>query len=145
MKIGLDTTFLVEVSVWEHVGHNAARAEMMARLAKGDVFVLAPQVLAEFVHVVTDSHRFERPLNMPEAIQKAESWWNAGEVEHVSPTPESVLLFFKWINQFKLGRKRLLDTMLAATYCSHRVSSILTSNARDYRSFDCFEVIVPGE
>ncbi len=143
MKIGLDTTFLVEVSIREHDGHTAARAEMMRRLAKGDIFVIAPQVLPEFVHVVTDARRFERPLSMVEALEKAESWWNAREVEHVSTTPESMLLFWKWMKKFDLGRKRLLDTMLAATYYSQQIDAVLTSNARDYRTFGCFQVIVP--
>ena len=51
---------------------------IMARLAKGDVFVMAPQVLAEFVHVVTDPRRFAQPLRTPDALDKAQLWWNAG-------------------------------------------------------------------
>lgn len=34
--------------------------------------------------------------------------------------------------------------MLAATYASHQVHAILTSNARDYAAFGCFVVITPG-
>ena len=50
MRIGVDTTFLVQASIREHPGHGTARAEMAKRLTAGDVFVLAPQVVAEFVH-----------------------------------------------------------------------------------------------
>jgi predicted nucleic acid-binding protein len=144
VKIGIDTTFLVEASIREHPGHAPARAEMRRRLQAGDVFIMAPQILAEFVHVVTDTRRFETPLTVAEALAKARAWWNGMETEHVSPNLESVTQFWEWMSTFALGRKRLLDTMLAATYFSHGVHTILSSNARDYTTFGCFDVIVPG-
>jgi predicted nucleic acid-binding protein len=143
MKIGVDTTFLVQMSLREHPGHIAAREEMDRRLAAGDTFAMAPQVVSEWVHVVTDARRFEHPLSMAAALEKAQAWWGAREVEHVSPTPESMAQVWSWMNEFKLGRKRLLDTMLAATYFSHGVHAILSSNARDYTTFGCFHVITP--
>jgi len=114
-------------------------------LRAGDVFVMAPQILAEFVHVVTDARRFETPLTVAEALDKAKAWWNGTETEHVSPDVDSVTQFWEWMRTHALGRKRLLDTMLAATYFSHGVHTILSSNARDYNTFGCFNVIVPGD
>jgi len=144
MKIGIDTTFLVQVSLREHPGHAQAQAEMDRRLTNGDIFVMAPQVVAEFIHVVTDPRRFEQPLNMGEALKRAQTWWDARETEHVLPTPECMVQFWRWMDEFGLGRKRLLDTMLAATYFTHQVHTILSSNARDYDTFGCFRMIVPG-
>jgi predicted nucleic acid-binding protein len=142
MKIGIDTTFLVQVSVREHPGHEAARREMEGRLAAGDTLVVAPQVIAELVHVITDARRFERPLSMKAALEQARAWWEAEETEPASPTPESMDLFWGWMQEHMLGRKRLLDTMLAATYASHGVQTVLSSNARDFAAFG-FEVIGP--
>jgi predicted nucleic acid-binding protein len=143
MNRGIDTTFLVYVEVAEHPGHERARARLGKLLRAGDVLVLAPQVLAEFVHVVTDARRFSRPLKVDAAIERAETWWNAKEVAHAIPTEESVGLFLRWIREHRLGRKRLLDTMLAATYYAHGVRSILSTNARDFGVFECFEVLTP--
>ena len=143
MRIGVDTTFLVQVSIREHPGHAAAREEMEKRLAVGDAFVMAPQVISELVHIVTDARRFEHPLAMEAALEKAQAWWEARETEHVSPTSESMDQFWTWMKAYKLGRKRLLDTMLAATYFSHGVHAILSSNVRDYTTFGCFQVISP--
>lgn len=143
MKIGIDTTFLVQLSLREHPGHIAAREEMDRRLAAEDTFAIAPQVVSELVHIVTDARRFEHPLSMAAALEMAQAWWSARETERVSPTPESMAQFWSWMNTFKLGRKRLLDTMLAATYFSHGVHAILSSNARDYTTFGCFHVISP--
>ncbi len=145
MKIGLDTTFLVEVSVREHPGHLEASAEMDKHLTAGGTFFLAPQVIAEFIHVITDSRRFEHPLLIQEALEKAKIWWNARETRHALPTSTSIEQFYLWMHEFNLGRKRILDTMLAATYFSHHVSTILSSNARDYTVFGCFTVITPSQ
>ena len=144
MKIGVDTTFLVQVSVREHPGHSAAREELDKRLAAGDTLVMAPQVVSELVHVVTDARRFERPLDMVAALKTARAWWEARETEHAVPTPESMDRFWSWMTEHRLGRKRLLDTMLAATYWSHGIRTILSSNARDYHTFGCFQVLTPG-
>jgi predicted nucleic acid-binding protein len=143
MKIGIDTTFMIEASIGEHPGHAAARLEMERRLAAGTVFFLAPQVIAEFIHVITDPRRFEKPLAMPEALEKARGWWGAREVRHAYPTSDSLDQFHAWMRTFSRGRKRILDTMLAATYFSHQVNTILSSNARDYAVFGCFDVIIP--
>ena len=35
----------------------------------------------------------------------------------------------------------MLDTMLAATYATHGAHTVLSSNARDYGTFGCFDVI----
>jgi hypothetical protein len=94
--------------------------------------VLASQVMVEFVHVVTDGRRFEYPLGITAALDKAQEWWEARETEQVSPTLESMDYCWKWMKQHDLGRKRLLDTMLTV---------ILSSNARDFNTFGCFQVI----
>lgn len=144
MKIGLDTTFLVEVSIREHPGHLAARVEMDKHLTAGGTFFLAPQVIAEFIHVITDSRRFQHPLLIPEALEKAKIWWHAREIRHAMPTSASIEQFNGWMHEFNLGRKRILDTMLAATYFTHQISTVLSSNARDFAVFGCFTVITPG-
>ncbi len=51
---GLDTGFLVAAEVREHAAHADARATLAQVLSAGDFIAIAPQVLAEFIHVVTD-------------------------------------------------------------------------------------------
>ncbi len=77
---GLDTGFLVAAEVKEHAAHPDARATLAQLLSAGDVTTIAPQVLAEFVHVVTDPRRFKQPLDMNAARQIAEQWWTASDV-----------------------------------------------------------------
>ena len=139
---GLDTTFLVQVEIQEADGHGAAlellRREIVGRDREAG---LAPQVLSEFIHVVTDGRRFERPLSMAQALARADFWWNATEVERIVPDEQVVRQFLTWMREHGLGRKRLLDTLLAATYYGRGVTRIVSSNARDYRVFGVFELI----
>jgi predicted nucleic acid-binding protein len=52
MTHGFDTGFLVAFDVAAHASHQGARARLDECHLNGDDFALAPQVLAEFVHVV---------------------------------------------------------------------------------------------
>ena len=139
--IGLDTTFLVQVVIREADGHEAALALLRQEIIGRDRrAALAPQVLSEFVHVATDPRRFERPLSIAQALAKAGFWWNAAEVERITPDDQVVSQFLAWMQEHDLGRNRLPDTMLAATYYRSGVTRIVTSSARDYRVFGVFEL-----
>ncbi|HMO51703.1 MAG TPA: PIN domain-containing protein [Kiritimatiellia bacterium] len=140
---GLDTTFLVEMEVLGHPHHGWARNLFREARARGERFALTPQVIAEFIHVITDSRRFTKPLLISEAVERADRWWRAPEIVQMHSTEESLLLFTDWMKEFRLGRKRILDTLLAATYRSQHVASIYSTNARDFRVFQCFTVHSP--
>jgi predicted nucleic acid-binding protein len=135
---GLDTSFLVGVEVSSHQEHATCRSRFQKLLKAEDTFSLAPQILAEFIHIVTDPRRFSSPLTLEQAIERTGIWWNAAEVVHVFPTAESTLLFLGWLEEHKLGRKRLLDTMLASTLQASGVTSLLTLNRDDFTVFGGF-------
>jgi predicted nucleic acid-binding protein len=128
---GLDTSFFLAVEIVEHAHHADALRLLTELLAQGDRMAIAPQVLAEFVHVVTDERRFQQPFSMETALNKSEHWWNAAEVDQVLPTDVAIALFHTWMRRHRLGRKRVLDTLLAAD-----VTSLLTLNATDFAIFD---------
>ena len=117
--------------------------QLSALVAAGDRVAIRAQVIAEFIHVVTDTRRFTQPLSMHEACQIAEQWWTASEVDHVFPDAAATRQFLAWLRQFSLGRKRLLDTLLAATYQQAGIRSLLTTNAGDFAAFGAFDCITP--
>ena len=82
---GMDTGFLVAAEVAEHPEFAAARGTLSGLLGKGDRLALAPQVLAEFMHIVTDPRRFKQPVEIGEARRIARKWWTATDVDHVFP------------------------------------------------------------
>src|SRR5437667_6399731 len=144
MTHGLDTGFLVAAEVTEHAEHSAARDTLARLLSAGDLIAIAPQVLAEFIHIVTDPRRFTHPLDMAAARQLAEQWWTASDVVPVFPDDGATRQFLGWLAQFSLGRKRLLDTLLAATYRQAGIQSVLTTNPRDFAIFGVFLCTTPA-
>lgn len=141
MTHGIDTDFLVAAEVREHPFHSDANSLLDALLSAGHLLALAPQTLAEFIHVVTDPKRMPRPLTMSEAIQRAEHWWQAKEVLRVFPDGQATSEFLSWLSLYQLGRKRLLDTMLAATMQAAGVQRLITNNRRDFAVFNALEIV----
>jgi predicted nucleic acid-binding protein len=99
---GLDTSFLVAHEVSRHALHRRARACCEKLLMRGDRLALAPQVLAELIHVVTDDRRFAAPLLIEAAVERASTWWHANEVLPIYPSGETTRLFLDWLTQFRL-------------------------------------------
>jgi predicted nucleic acid-binding protein len=144
VRHGLDTSFLVAVEVACHKDHEVARRVMKSLRQKDDRFALAPQVLAEFVHIVTDPKRFSSPLTIELALGRAEAWWNSKEVDWALPDESTVAWFLAAMAKGRLGRKRLLDTLLAGTFRTAGVHSMLTLNSADFSIFDEFECVPIG-
>src|SRR5437868_14778553 len=97
---GLDTGFLVAREVLEHAEHVAARDTLARLVTAGDLIAIAPQVLAEFIHIVTDPRRFSHPLDITAARRLAEQWWTAREVVRVFPDDAATGQFLAWLEQF---------------------------------------------
>ncbi len=135
---GLDASFLVAHEVSRHALHRRVRSCCDKLLMRGDRLALAPQVLAEFIHVVTDERRFAVPLSVEAAVERASTWWHAEEVLPIYPGPETTRAFLTWMIQFRLGRKRLLDTLLAATWREAGVTRILTLNWPHFQVYGGF-------
>ncbi len=140
---GADTSFLAAVELVSHARHGQSRTLLDRFLRSGDRFALAPQVLAEFVHIVTDPRRCANPLSMSTAVDRAEALWNATETIQLVPDVSATDQFFTWMRQYRLGRKRLLDTLLAATFHVAGIRSIVTLNKSDFELFGGFTIHQP--
>jgi predicted nucleic acid-binding protein len=142
--IGLDTSFLVRVAIADAADHDAARRLFIREVRNlGNKLVVVPLVLSEFVHVVTDVRRFPHALSVESAIEQAKTWWHATDTHQLHTTQTAMALFFQWMLDHRLGRKRILDTMLAATFHTAGVRRIFTSNPVDFGVFGVFELLVP--
>lgn len=141
MRVGIDIDFLVRLSIADHPGRDTAMKLRDRHLDAGDRFALAPQVITEFVHVVTDPRRFTKPLTMTKALEIARKWCEAEEEQSLSPDSDAMSRFFDLMKKHRLGRKRVLDTALAATLLSAGVTRLITGNPADYTVFAGLELI----
>jgi len=77
---------------------------------------------------------------MPDVLALCRQWWQAEECRVVEPNAHSLPLFLDWLRHHRLGRKRVLDTLLAANYHSAGIQRIATTDWRDFHIFGVFEV-----
>jgi len=139
--VGVDSSLLVAHTILEHPGHQEARRHLSACIESGDLIALCPIVVNEFLHVVTDSRRFERPLAFSEASRTATNWLESRETRFFPADENAARIQLEWLNRHRLGRKRIHDTLIAAIYHAVGVKTLLTTNAKDFGIFDCFDLI----
>lgn len=89
---------------------------------------------------MTDGRRFETPLAISEALERAAFWSEAREVTLLAADEGVNALWLRWLGDFHLGRKRLLDTLIAATWHSAGIREIGTLNPRDFKVFGAFDI-----
>lgn len=144
MKLGLDTNVLVYAHVAALPDHGVVRQFLLRQLGKrGQTVVLTPSVLHEFVHVVTDPRRFEPPVGMGEALALARLYLGRANVECVATDAEALADALVLVERHGLGRKRLADTLLAATLLRHGVTRLATCNPSDFEPFSSLRLVDP--
>ncbi len=143
--IGLDTSILVAHAIEEHPEHGASQRWLDEQLAGSRTFAITSGILAEFIHIVTDGRRFEIPLSMSDALGRAAFWSEAREVTLLAADDAVNALWLKWLAEFHLGRKRLLDTLIAVTWHAAGIREICTLNPRDFKVFEIFHIHDVGE
>ena len=145
MKRGLDTNILIYAHIPAFEVHGRVRRFLLEQLQAPDVtLALTPSILHEFIHVVTDSLRFEAPLTMAEASAVARLYLGKANVDCLAPDAKTFLDALEFLERHRLGRKRIADTLFAATLLHHGVREVITCNPRDFDAFDGLTTIDPS-
>ena len=141
--IGLDCNILVQLAFAEHPANPKSQAIVEAEIESGTDLVFPSLVITEFLHIATDGRRFSPPFTMPEAVAWIQEFMNNPAVRLLEPTPASLDQTLQWMKQFNLGRKRILDTHLAAILHTNGVRRLLTSNPSDFTVFTALQTVTP--
>ena len=140
---GLDCNILVQLALKDHPANAGTIAAVHAEVQNGNRLVFPALIIDEFLHVITDERRFRPPLTMVEALDWVENFLSNPAAGVLETKNESMNQTLRWIRQFNLGRKRILDTHLAAIYHTAGVRRLLTSNPADFTVFGVFEIHSP--
>jgi toxin-antitoxin system PIN domain toxin len=144
VKRALDTNVLVYAHLPGFAEHERVRAFLQTELRKTDVTLcVTPMVLHEFVHVITDPRRFVSPVTMSEAVTVARSYLGRENVECLSVNEDVIREALALLDRHSLGRKRIADTLLAATLLQNGVAELVTCNPQDFRLFEGLSVTDP--
>lgn len=139
--IGIDTCFLIDL-YWQDSPRNKNARALFSKIANNESVKLAIyyNCFNEFLHVITDSKRFENPLSVSEAISVIDYWCDIDRVTVLYPDDTSFKRTLAWMNRYQLGRNRVNDTQMASCYLTSGVSSIITANPKDFEIFESFEI-----
>lgn len=144
MTLALDTDVVVHWMMAGAPRHTAARRLVEAEVKKRHgTLGIVPQVLHEFLHVTTDPRRFEHPLSMAEALGRARALWDARETLRIVPSITAFHRTVDLLETLELGRKRILDTALAATLEAAGIRRLATFNGDDFAVFSFLDVVEP--
>jgi predicted nucleic acid-binding protein len=116
---------------------------VQSEINQGSTLVFPSLVVNEFLHVATDARRFAPPLTMAEALNWMEDFLGNPMVVLLESSKASTDQTLFWMRQFNLGRKRILDTHLAAVLHTAGVRRLLTSNPGDFAIFADLECVTP--
>jgi predicted nucleic acid-binding protein len=141
--IGLDCNILVQLAFADHPANAKTLAAVQSETMRGVKLIFPSLVVNEFLHVATDARRFAPPLTMTEALDWITEFLANPMVGLLEPNMASVEQSLRWMRQFNLGRKRILDTHLAAALYTCGVRRLLTSNPADFTVFGVLELVAP--
>lgn len=147
--ISLDTTFLIDLYWLDSPRHNAA-VKLFEELSdetgiyqdsqNQDILVYY-NCFNEFVHVITDTRRFENAMTMTRALEICEQWRDLERITIVFPDETSYGRALTWLSIYNLGRNRLNDTNMISCYVTAGASKIITANPKDFEIIQEIECI----
>jgi predicted nucleic acid-binding protein len=144
LRRGIDSNVLIYAHVPSLKAHSAVRSFLLRQLADSHTqLAITPAILHEFVHIVTDARRFEPPVSMSEAIALSRGFVGRANIECLSTDEAALYLALELMQQHRLGRNRLADTLFAATLLANDVHELITCNPADYRIFSTLRLIDP--
>ena len=144
--IGLDSCFLIDL-YWEDSPRNKGARALFERISQDESLEVGIyyNCFNEFLHVITDSRRFENPFSMKEAISVIDFWCDTERVTVLYPDDASFKRTLAWMGMYNLDRNRISDTQMAACYVSNGVFSIITANPKDFEVFEMFDITDYGQ
>ena len=129
----VDTNVLVYSTVVSSPWYQEARQWLVALVSKGVELCITPQIVREYLVVLTRGDIFEQRFTPEEAL---------GELEAVLPTltlldetEETVSYLRNLVRHYQVRGKNTHDTNIVATMLAHGVTRLVTYNSDDFRRF----------
>ena len=146
MICGVDANVLIYSAIESMPEHPKVLSFFEDRVLTGELrCAVTFHVLLEFIHVTTDPKRFKSPLTLKEGLGMVEQYWNASNWNRLFPHSNTGTRTLDLLRSHGLGRRRLLDTYLAATLLDNRVTTLITCDSTDFEVFEELHLINPLE
>lgn len=139
----LDTNILVHA--WNEASPNYERAIRLRDTAANAQIqaCVCPQVLFEFLAVITDPRRIKRPISPRQAAEEVRAYEESQEIGKIYPTMTTVRTVLRLIEKYRIARQAVFDAVIVATMLDNDVRTICTENERDFAEYEEISVFNP--
>ena len=141
----LDTNVLVYATNRNSGEHAVAKEIYAALLEEPQQWIVADQVLFEFYRALRSPRVLEKPQSAKKALQQIRFLREEAGCRHCAYSPKDWREVSVWLERPTSAARHIFDTVLAVTLKTHGVKEFFTYNAKDFRAFKFFDVIVPGK
>ena len=144
-----DDLALVDANVlvyafYDQVEHHTACRALLERAQNGVVgLCVAPQVLAEFYAVITDSRRVTDPFEPNEALDAIDQIVAMPGMTLLTTPADLVVRWTTLARQHSVTRGAIFDLQLVAAMLGNEVRRIYTFDTEDFERFSEIEVLTP--
>jgi toxin-antitoxin system PIN domain toxin len=113
--------------------HDAAREWWDRQLSGTEPVALCWPVLTAFIRIGTNVRLHRRPLTLPEAVERTQSWFDQPCVRLILPTDQHWAIFQSMLKSGKAVANLVSDAHLAALAVEH--NCVLHSTDADFARF----------
>jgi len=141
--------FLIDTNILIYATDRKNKFYKKAKKVIGDVLegsikgCIAYQNLYEFIAVVTDPKRVNRPLTLKRAVAVVKKYREATNIKKVYPLETNLDNFLKLISDYKVSKQDIFDLVLIATMRDNEINGIYTTEDKTFKKFNFLQVINP--
>lgn len=139
-SVVFDSNILVYGHNSDSTFHHQALSLIKDVLAGNVEGVLTHQNLLEFYSIITDSRRVANPLHPGLALDLVKQYLNS-PFRIIAPNENTVDVVFSLSSKLNIKDGQIFDIYLVATMLSHKISTILTTNIKDFEMMSGIKVI----
>jgi len=126
----VDTNVLVYSTVTDNPWHEQARQWLMSLHSQGTVLCVSPQILREYLVVLTRGQMFEAQFTVEQVVATLEAMlpW----LRVLDETEATWVALRDVVRRYQVRGKRIHDANIVATMLSHGISRLATYNRQDF-------------
>lgn len=136
----VDTNVLIYSTVKGNPWHEESRAWLTALRNQGTSLCATPQILREYIVVLTRGEIFERQFSVTEVLEAINGLlpW----LQILDETKKTSELLRELVQRYQIRGKRVHDANVVAAMLAHEVTHLATYNRTDFDHFQ--EIMLEG-
>ena len=137
----IDTNILVFATILQAPFHQQARSRLHSLRQTNTTLWISPQVIREYLAVITRPQTFSQPLSAADAARDARGLMRRFRLAEVDAGVTLSLL--QLLNTIQIGGKQVHDANIVATMQTHGIGQLLTHNVSDFARYSHLITVIP--